>query len=157
MKIVLRFLCVAAICALHACDPVANTKEPEVYYDNASEEDATVTLIHEDLVNFKCAVVVSPNEDKFNVDKSSYESSNDSLATEMQLYLGEALHYLDSSGTKILARKSKGEIVFQLKTGKKVMKSLSSYAWQIIFFNGFDEPKEVDMSIFDKEYRSYMK
>ena len=82
------FLCLS----LGSCDPIANTKEPEVYYQNSVEVDTTVSIEHEDLVNFKCAVVVSPDEDKFNIDKSSYESINDSLATETQLYLSDALN-----------------------------------------------------------------
>ena len=136
MKLSLYYILLFVFCCLlFACDPVANTKEPEVYYANSSDIDSTVSIEHEDLVNFKCAVVVSPDEDKFNVDKSSYESINDSLATETQLYLSDALHYLDSTSTKVLARKSKGEIVFQLKSGKKIMKSLAPYSWQIIFFN----------------------
>lgn len=142
---------------ISACDPVANTKEPEAYYSGFDQVDSTVHLEHEDLVNFKCAVVVAPDEDKFNVDKSGYESINDSLATETQLYLSEALRYLDSTHTKVLARKSKGDMVFQLKSGKKLMKSLSGFSWQIIFFNGLEEPKDVDLSIIDKEFKAYMK
>jgi hypothetical protein len=158
MKVSVQSLLSLFLClSLGSCDPIANTKEPEVYYQNSVEVDTTVSIEHEDLVNFKCAVVVSPDEDKFNIDKSSYESINDSLATETQLYLSDALHYLDSTSTKVLARKSKGEIVFQLKSGKKVMKNLSAYSWQILFFNGFEEPKEVDMSIIDKEFKAYMK
>jgi len=110
------------------------------------------------VIDFPCAVVVYPSDKTISkLKKSNSEDDYNTIVDDNQNYMDESLTYLDSVKAKKIQLESIGTLSFKTASGETFEMKLDTLGWAVLLFNGKSKPIQADMTIFDDNYKAYMK
>lgn len=109
-------------------------------------------------IDFPCAVLVYPSDKAISKLKKSYsEDDYNTIVDDNQNYMDESLTYLDSVKAKKIQRESMGSVSFKTASGETFEMKLDTLGWAVLLFNGKNKPIQADMTLFEDNYKAYMK
>ncbi|MHB8205812.1 hypothetical protein [Mucilaginibacter sp.] len=120
--------------------------------------DTAVSAKNGPTIDFPCAVVIYPSDKAISKLKKSYsEDDYNTIVDDNQNYMAESLTYLDSVKAKEIQRESMGTVSFKTASGETFEMKLDTLGWAVLLFNGKNKPIQADMTVFEDNYKAYMK
>lgn len=105
------------------------------------------------------AVIVRPSRRMINKMKKELpgEGDYDTVLDDDVFYLSQSEHFLDSLKIYKTQRESEGVMNFRAQNGKMYTLKLDSMFFDVILFNGKDEPIHGDITDLPDDFKTYMK
>ncbi len=147
----LVFLAMMAV----GCDPASNRGEPEVYNGEIGDSDQAVMVSGRSKimqVSSPCAVLVVPDYSVPDSLKGTDEAVVDTMFDTNQIALSRVLTFLDSAAFPVIRQQPSGRIEFKNDSSKVYSVVLDGHDWQVLFFNGKNEPHYVELTAFIEQF-----
>jgi hypothetical protein len=108
-------------------------------------------------VNYKCALIYSPDSLKILELKKDGEENFYTAADDAMYYIAQSREFLQKNSIKVIETQVRSVDFYN---GTKLVKHIDlnsvDNAWGIILFNGIDEPVESDMTSIELEFGQVM-
>ncbi|MFD2873597.1 hypothetical protein ACFS5N_14020 [Mucilaginibacter ximonensis] len=112
---------------------------------------------YDSLITTPCALVLYPTMQQINKMKKEDGEDFFTIVDDNQFYLAGCQTYLDSVKFKTIVKDSKGTLAFKIANNQLYKLKLGSLSWSIILFDGKTKPHKADITMFDDDFKSYIK
>lgn len=111
----------------------------------------------DEVIDKPCAIFIMPTQKVIDSLQKADEDSYNIVLDDNMYYLGLTREYLDSLQIPILDTKAEGKLKFKTSKNEVFEFDLSQNAWQVILFNGKNEPIKLNITDSEMEIKKYMK
>ncbi|WP_375562629.1 hypothetical protein ACE193_08835 [Bernardetia sp. OM2101] len=111
----------------------------------------------DEVINKPYAIFIMPTQKVIDSLQKADEKVYSIVLDDNMYYLGLARKHLDSLQIPVLDTVGEGDIKFQTNKNEIFELDLSQNAWQVILFNGTDEPIKINTTDYETEIKKYMK
>lgn len=110
-----------------------------------------------EFISTPCAIFIMPTSKMTDSLQSANEDMYDVILDDNMHYMNLTRDYLDSLDMSIIDTVAEGKLKFKTTTNNVFEVNLSQNAWEVILFNGKDEPVEIDITNYETEIKKYLK
>ncbi|WP_338763116.1 hypothetical protein WAF17_18970 [Bernardetia sp. ABR2-2B] len=111
----------------------------------------------DEVINTPYAIFIMPTQKVIDSLQKADEKAYSIVLDDNMYYLGLTRGYLDSLQIPVLDTIAEGNLKFQNSKNEAFELDLSQNAWQVILFNGTDEPIKINVTDSEIEIKKYMK
>ena len=153
-KFIYFLSCILAVAFFTACKNKTVSQKAIV---EKKSRPVTSKNDYDSLITTPCALVLYPTDKQIDSMKKKDGEDFYTIADDNQFYMANCLEYLDSVKLKTITKDSKGVLAFKTQNNQLYKLKLDTLSWSVILFNGKTKPYHTDITLFQDDYRSYMK